>query len=84
LDNEHPDGAPSPDLQRLCDALPEASGIGAQLVVDLQPGDRGPQGTHEGAVICNGNLYCPATPKTLLQLTPPPPAAEPADVAAHD
>ena len=59
-------------------------GIGAQLVVDLQPGDRGPQGTHQGAIISNGNLYCPSTPKPLLQLTPLPPGASTADVAAHD
>jgi hypothetical protein len=59
-------------------------GLGAQLVVDLHPSDRGPQGTHEGAVICNGNLYCPKTPEALLQLIPLPPGAEPADAAAHD
>ena len=59
-------------------------GIGASLVTDLHPSDRGPQGTSEGAVICNGCLYCPATPKALLKLTPLPPAAEPADIAAHD
>lgn len=57
---------------------------GANLVQDLHPADRGPRGTHDGAVICNGNLYCPATPKALLQLIPLPPGAGPADVAAHD
>jgi hypothetical protein len=49
---------------------------GAVLVQDLHPHDRGPQGTHQGAVIANGNLYCPATPQPLLQLSPasrPPP-----------
>ena len=35
---------------------------GAQLVQDLHPHDRGPQGIHAGAIIANGNLYCPATP----------------------
>ena len=35
---------------------------GAQLIQDLHPHDRGPQGTHHGAIIANGNLYCPATP----------------------
>ena len=30
---------------------------GAQLVQDLHPHDRGPKGTHEGAVIASGNLY---------------------------
>jgi hypothetical protein len=59
-------------------------GLGAQLVVDLHPQDRGPQGTHEGAVICNGNLYCPQTPKLLLQLIPLPPGASAAEAAAHD
>jgi hypothetical protein len=57
---------------------------GAQLVQDLHPHDRGPQGTHHGAVIANGNLYCPATPKPLLELAPLPPAASGEQVAAHD
>ena len=43
---------------------------GAQLVQDLHPHDRGPKGTHEGAIIANGNLYCPCTPRTLLELGP--------------
>ena len=43
---------------------------GAQLVQDLHPHDRGPRGTHEGAVISNGNLYCPQTPRSLLELGP--------------
>jgi hypothetical protein len=43
---------------------------GAQLVQDLHPHDRGPQGTHHGAIIANGNLYCPKTPRTLLELGP--------------
>ena len=34
---------------------------GAQLVQDLHPHDRGPKGTHDGAIIANGNLYCPDT-----------------------
>jgi hypothetical protein len=59
-------------------------GLGAQLVVDLHPSDRGPQGTHHGSVICNGNLYCPQTPKPLLQLVPPPPGTSAEDTAAHD
>jgi hypothetical protein len=59
-------------------------GIGAELVQDLHPSDRGPRGTHDGAVICNGSLYCPATPKALLTLGPLPPGAAAADVAAHD
>src|SRR6266699_2947545 len=48
---------------------------GAQLVQDLHPHDRGPRGTHQGAVISNGNLYCPQTSRTLLELAPPPPGA---------
>jgi hypothetical protein len=57
---------------------------GAQLVQDLHPSDRGPQGTHQGAIIANGSLYCPATPRTLLELAPLPPAATAEDTAAHD
>jgi hypothetical protein len=44
---------------------------GAQLVQDLHPHDRGPKGTHDGAIIANGNLYCPSTPRPLLELGPP-------------
>jgi hypothetical protein len=43
---------------------------GASLVQDLHPHDRGPKGTHHGAVIANGNLYCPQTPRALLDLGP--------------
>jgi hypothetical protein len=43
---------------------------GARLVQDLHPHDRGPKGTHEGAIISNGCLYCPATPRPLLELGP--------------
>jgi hypothetical protein len=57
---------------------------GAQLVQDLHPHDRGPQGTTHGAIIANGNLYCPATPRPLLHLGPLAPAATPGDTAAHD
>jgi hypothetical protein len=44
---------------------------GARLVQDLHPHDRGPEGTHDGAVIANGNLYCPCTPRTLPEPGPP-------------
>jgi len=44
--------------------------LGARLVQDLHPSDRGPKGTHAGAVLCNGNLYCPATPEALLAIGP--------------
>jgi hypothetical protein len=57
---------------------------GAQLVVDLHPHDRGPRGTHHGAIIANGNLYCPVTPQPLLELVPLPPGASAAGTAAHD
>jgi len=57
---------------------------GAQLVQDLHPHDRGPQGTHHGAIIANGNLYCPQTPTPLLQLGPLPPGAPAEQTAAHD
>ena len=57
---------------------------GAQLICDLHPHDRGPQGTHAGAIIANGCLYCPATPKPLLHLGPLAPGAAPGDIAAHD
>ena len=57
---------------------------GAQLIQDLHPHDRGPKGTHHGAVIANGNLYCPQTPRTLLELSPLPPAASSQQAAAHD
>jgi hypothetical protein len=43
---------------------------GAQLVQDLHPHDRGPKGTHDGAIISNGNLHCPAPPRPLLELGP--------------
>ena len=59
-------------------------GAGAQLVQDLHPLDRGPRGTHEGAIIANGNLYCPAAPRTLLELGPLARDATPDQAAAHD
>ena len=57
---------------------------GAQLIQDLHPSDRGPRGTHAGAIIANGSLYCPATPRPLLHLGPLPPGATAGDIAAHD
>ena len=57
---------------------------GAQLIQDLHPADRGPRGTHHGAIIANGNLYCPATPEPLLELGPLGPAATIDQAAAHD
>jgi hypothetical protein len=57
---------------------------GASLVQDLHPHDRGPKGTHDGAIIANGNLYCPATPRSLLELGPLPRAVARDQAAAHD
>ena len=57
---------------------------GAQLIQDLHPSDRGPRGTHEGAIIANGNLYCPVTPRLLLELGPLARDATPEETAAHD
>jgi hypothetical protein len=58
--------------------------LGAQLIVDLHPNDRGPQGTHMGAIQSNGRLYCPATPTTLLELQPLPRAPSREQTAGHD
>jgi hypothetical protein len=57
---------------------------GAQLVQDLHPNDRGPKGTHHGAVIANGNLYCPCTPRILPDLGPLARDATAEQTAAHD
>jgi hypothetical protein len=61
-----------------------ARALGIQLIVDLHPNDRGPKGTHHGATINNGRLYCPATPTQLLGLSPLGPAATPEQTARHD
>ena len=58
--------------------------LGIDLIVDLHPGDRGPHGTHKGATCANGNLYCPATPKALLDISPLPRAATAEQTTAHD
>jgi hypothetical protein len=57
---------------------------GAALVQDLHPHDRGPRGTHQGAVIANGNLYCPCTPRALMELRPLARSAAPEQAAGHD
>jgi hypothetical protein len=57
---------------------------GAQLVQDLHPHDRGPKGTHDGAIIANGNLYCPQTPRPLLELGPLARTATTEQAADHD
>jgi hypothetical protein len=58
--------------------------LGARLVVDLHPHDRGEKGTFAGAIASNGNLYCPKAPKALLQLEPASRDAAPEKFAAHD
>jgi hypothetical protein len=57
---------------------------GAQLVQDLHPHDRGPEGTHDGAIISNGNLYCPRAPRALLDLGPLARTATKEQTADHD
>ncbi len=57
---------------------------GAQLIQDLHPHDRGPKGTHDGAIISNGNLYCPQAPRALLDLGPLARAATKEQAADHD
>ena len=57
---------------------------GAQLVQDLHPHDRGPKGTHDGAIIANGSLHCPKTPRPLLELGPLARDAAPEEAEAHD
>ena len=44
--------------------------LGAQIVTDHHPHDRGPRGSFMGATVSNGNLYCPATSPVLLSLGP--------------
>ena len=58
--------------------------LGARLVQDLHPHDRGPKGTHMGAMVANGALYCPATPAALLELGPLARGADEDETAAHD
>ena len=57
---------------------------GAALVQDLHPHDRGPKGTCHGAIIANGNLYCPGTPRPLLELGPLARTATSEQAADHD
>jgi hypothetical protein len=58
--------------------------LGARLIQDLHPSDRGPKGTHAGAVLANGNLYCPCTPPALLDISPLARGATDAHAAQHD
>ena len=58
--------------------------LGAEMVTDLHPDDRGPRGTFMGAVASNGNLYCPAAPRSLLELGPLGRQVSAEEAAAHD
>jgi hypothetical protein len=57
---------------------------GAELVMDLHPFDRGTRGTYQGAICSNGSLYCPATPKQLLEIKPLAHRATPEQINAND
>ncbi len=57
---------------------------GARLVMDLHPSDRGPHGTHQGAICHNGNLYCPKTPVALFELDPLGRGATAEQTVSHD
>jgi hypothetical protein len=57
---------------------------GGDLTVDLHPDDRGPKGTYKGAVVSNGNLFCPCTPVPLLKLGPLNRGADAAQADLHD
>jgi hypothetical protein len=58
--------------------------LNINLIQDLHPADRGPHGTHTGAVCANGNLYCPATPTPLLELQPLARGASSEQTETHD
>lgn len=58
--------------------------LGANLVMDLHPHDRGRQGTFEGAICFNGGLYCPSTPEALFAIEPLARGASAEQVSAHD
>jgi hypothetical protein len=58
--------------------------LGASLVMDLHPSDRGTQGTHGGAICFNGALYCPATPKALFLIEPLSRQASEEETKVHD
>lgn len=58
--------------------------VGASLVMDLHPNDRGQKGTFEGAICANGQLYCPKTPAALLAIGPLRRGASNDEMAAHD
>jgi hypothetical protein len=78
-----PDDSGYPHRDAAARAIPVRA-AGAQLVQDLHPHDRGPKGTHEGAILSNGNLYCPATPRSLPELGPLARTATKEQTADHD
>ncbi len=58
--------------------------IGASLVMDLHPNDRGIRGDFEGAISANGQLYCPKTPAMLVGLGPLRRGASSEEIAEHE
>src|ERR1035438_5485247 len=58
--------------------------LGAGLVMDLHPSDRGTQGTYGGAICFNGALYCPATPRALFLIEPLSRQASEEETKVHD
>ena len=56
-----PTATPGPGLSRSEPPAPGSSRTCTRTTV-------GPKGTHDGAVISNGNLYCPQAPRPLLEL----------------
>jgi hypothetical protein len=57
---------------------------GGDLTIDIHPEDRGPKGTYKGAVVSNGNLYCPCTPRSLLELGPLKRSSDTREADLHD
>jgi hypothetical protein len=58
--------------------------LGANIVTDLHPHDRGTKGTHAGAICFNGSLYCPSTPAGLFDIGPLSRQATGEETDAHD
>src|SRR5438094_76216 len=95
LGKDEPDGLPSGPMQAVCDDLLEASiaeefkdGGSRSLAVDwtdLESFSRPPpRGTRDCAIIANGCLYCPRTPRSLLELGPLARTATKEQAADHD
>ncbi len=58
--------------------------LGANIVTDLHPADRGKAGTFAGARCFNANLYCPATPEALFEVEPLSRSASSEEIEDHD